>query len=91
MSLAGNITIVSVGISTVLNLIFYAENTGNLWGDGVRDFLIEKGVIRIIACIIGELYLDFLDKLVTIMAMFIMIRICKHIKIHKNNKIYDCM
>ena len=91
MSLAGNITIVSVGISTALNLNFYAGNTGNLWGDGVRDFLIEKGVIRIIACIIGELYLDFLDKLVTIMAMFIMIRICKHIKIHKNNKIYDRM
>lgn len=74
-SLAGGVTIGSVLISTVLNLLLYGGNTGNLWGDGVRDYLLEKGLSGVLASAVGELYLDFLDKVVTVLLLYCLIKV----------------
>ena len=76
-SLAGGVAIGSVVISTVFNILLYQGKTGNVWGDGVRDFLMERGMAGILASAVGELYVDFLDKLVTILAVYVLIRIVR--------------
>ena len=85
MSVSGTVTIGSVVISTILNLIFFEGRIGNLWGDGVMDYLLEKGARRILACAIGELYIDFLDKVVTVICMYFLIRFIRSDKEKRKN------
>ncbi len=73
-SVAGCVTIGSVFISAIINLMFYDGYTGNIWGDGVIDFLTVRGLPRVLNCFIGEAYLDFLDKLVTVLAMYFLVK-----------------
>ncbi len=73
-TVAGGVTIGSVFISTILNLSFYGGYTGNVWGDGVINFLIDRNIPKFIASTIGEMYLDFLDKIITVLFMFYLIK-----------------
>lgn len=85
-SLSGGIALGSMLISVVLNLLFYGGSTGNVWGDGVRDFFMERGVWHVIASAIGELYLDFLDKLVTILLLFFAIIVIRKLRKRGNGR-----
>ena len=76
-TVAGGVTLGSVVISTILNLFFYDGYTGNVWGDGVINYLLEKGVPGLIASTFGELYLDFLDKICTVLFMYFLVRMVK--------------
>ena len=82
-SLAGGVAIGSALLSTALNLLVFTGSTGNVWGDGVRDFLQERGVARPIAVGVGQLYLDFLDKLVTVMALFLLLRLYRRLRVRR--------
>jgi len=73
-TVAGGVTIGSVFISTILNLSFYSGYTGNIWGDGVVNFLMDRNIPKFIASTVGELYLDFLDKIITVLFMFYLIK-----------------
>ncbi len=80
-SLAGGVAIGSALLSTVLNLLVFTGSTGNVWGDGVRDFLQERGAAQAIAVGIGQLYLDFLDKLVTVLALYFVLKLSKRFRV----------
>ena len=69
------VTLASVIISTPLNLLFYGGMTGNVWGDGVIGFLGEYGIWRLPSMVIGEFYIDFLDKVITLVVLFLLIQI----------------
>ena len=71
MSVATLATVASVVISTILNVLFYDGMTSNLWGDSVIKFLLENGVPRFFCVIAGEFYVDFLDRLVTMVLMYL--------------------
>ena len=75
LSTAFLVTIFSVMISVPLNFIFADGSTENIWGDGVTKFLQEMGWNKIISCIIGEFYLDFSDKVLTILLLYFVIRL----------------
>ena len=69
------VTIASVVISVPLSWIFSNGMTGNIWGDGVIRFVREFGVNMVIASIIGQFYIDFLDKVVTLVLLYVLIKI----------------
>ena len=69
-SIAVTITFVSIIISVPLNCIFYNGMTGNLWGDGVIDFLREQNLPEFICVVAGEFYIDFLDKILTLLCFY---------------------
>ena len=54
-------------------------STGNNWGDAVIGFLEESGLPRWAGLLVGELYVELLDKLVILVAMFILVRIGRFI------------
>ncbi len=85
-TLAVMLTTGSVLISTVFNIILYKGNTGNVWGDAVKDYLTERGVPFILSCVTGELYLDFLDKIVTVMALYILIKAGRKLRARIGNR-----
>ena len=55
-------------------------STGNNWGDAVIGFLEETGLPRWGGLLVGELYVELLDKLVILVAMYIILRIVHFIK-----------
>ena len=77
MSAAGAVTIISMSISTIINLLLLGGSTGNIWGDGVRDYLIFKGAPQTLSLAVGQLYLEFTDKLVTILGMYVFIKLVR--------------
>ena len=84
MTVAGATAVGSTIISSVLNIVLNKCSTNNIWGNGVRDYLTGIGLGKIPSTIIGEFYLEFPDKLLAAMLMYIIIRIARSIS--KNRK-----
>ena len=80
MSLSVMVTGVCVIISCILNVIFYDGMTNNYWGDGMIELLQHLKQPRFIQIIVGEFYVDFVDKVITLGALFCSIRIYRMIK-----------
>ena len=72
-------TIATVIVSVPLNIIFHEGSTNNIWGDGVIGKLKELGLPYVPRCIIGEFYVDFLDKVITLFVVFGLIRLSKRL------------
>ena len=60
-------------ISVPLNIMIYNGMTGNIWGNGVIGYLREAGWPSILCYFIGELYIEFLDKFLTLMILYIFV------------------
>ena len=80
MSLSVMVTGVCVIISTILNEVFYNGKTGNFWGDGIIEMLEFWGVRHGLRSVIGEFYVDFADKVITMGALFLFIRLYRYVK-----------
>ncbi|MCQ2538834.1 MAG: HD domain-containing protein [Acetatifactor sp.] len=68
-------TIVATVISAPINCIFYHGLTGNVWGDGIYHMLVNWEMPWVFSAVIAEFFLDFLDKLLTLLLLFWMITI----------------
>ena len=80
MSLSVLVTIVCCAISCVVNFTFYGGEIGNEWGQGTADTMSEWGLPHVLCVIIGQFYLDFLDKVVTLCSVYFFIRIYRLVK-----------
>ncbi len=68
------VTVLSVACSVPLNYLFFDGAIGNVWGDGVTELFKRLGLNSVLSHIIGEFYLDFSDKTLTILILFLVIR-----------------
>ncbi len=66
-----------------INMIFNGGSTGSNWGDAVIGFLEELGLDRWLTLLIGELYMELLDKLLILIVVFLVIRILSFIRKRK--------
>ena len=84
LSVSVAVTGVSVIISAPLNYMSFDGLTGNLWGDSIIEYLRLLGLPGLFCSITGEFYIDFLDKVLTLTALYCIIRIraALGIKIH---------
>lgn len=74
------VTLVCVTISVFLNIAFQNGNVGNNWGNSVTQLLTLLGLPRISSIIIGQFYVDFLDKTATLVSLFFFIKIYRSLK-----------
>ena len=80
MTVSAQTAIAALVVSVPLNIIFSGGSTGNLWGNGVISFLNERGWPLLICQIIGQFYVEFLDKFVTLMILALSLRILRFIR-----------
>lgn len=80
MTVAGFVAVGAVVMSSVIDFIVYDGGLGNIWGDGVKDYLIENGVPKIFAVLVGELYLEFPDKLLTVIIIYLALKFTKWLR-----------
>ncbi len=71
------VTVVSVAFSTPCNYIFYDGQTSNLWGDGIIAIFGRLGFNRLVSSIAGQFYLDFLDKVIMCILLFLIVRLSR--------------
>ena len=64
----------SIVVSVPLNILLHGGSTGNKWGDGVLMFLEEQGFPWSVSAILGQFYVDFLDKLLTLVFLHLLLR-----------------
>ncbi|MBR5116927.1 MAG: HD domain protein, partial [Lachnospiraceae bacterium] len=58
-------------VSVPIDLLFSGGYTGNPWGDGVVDYLLDKGWSLFLCCVLGQLAIEFADKVLTIAAVYL--------------------
>lgn len=63
--------VVSVLISTPLNIIFWGGTTGNVWGDALYAWLVSQNIPIWIASFFDELVVDLPDKLAVVVLVFL--------------------
>ena len=64
-------------VSVPVNLMINNGYTGNKWGDGVFDYLHDKDWPLLVCAVLGQLAIEFMDKVLTIALVYIVIRIKK--------------
>lgn len=63
--------LVATIISVPINFICYGGLTGNVWGDGVASYFNETGLnSKVICCILGEFFVDLVDKLFSVFVVY---------------------
>ena len=89
MSVASLVTLAAVAVSAPLNILFYHGSTGNIWGDGVIAYLQENGFPALVSQVIGQFYIDFADKTLTLMALFLLLRLARRIAGKRADRLND--
>lgn len=79
MKAASLVVLTALVVSVPVNMIFTEGFTGNKWGDGVIYYLFDRNWPPFLCFVFGQLALEFVDKVLTIGAVFITVFI-KHIK-----------
>lgn len=74
ISLSVMVTIVSAVISVIINISFYDGDIGNAWGNAAAELFETWGMPKVLRTILGQFYLDFLDKVITLVGLFSFIR-----------------
>ncbi|MCR4807057.1 MAG: HD domain-containing protein [Lachnospiraceae bacterium] len=60
-------------VSVPIDIIFDNGYTGNKWGNGIVDYLLDKEWPSFICTLFGQLALEFTDKVLTIAAVYVVI------------------
>ena len=69
------VAIISVILSMPFNYIFFDGEIGNVWGDSVIALLQKYGCNKILSQFTGQFYLDFIDKIVTVLTLVVIVKI----------------
>ena len=69
--------LICTAFSIPLNIVYYNGKTGNLFGDGVLNFLGEQGFPTAIGLIAGEFYVEIVDKVVTLLLFYLLLRLMR--------------
>ncbi|WP_158589506.1 HD domain-containing phosphohydrolase [Butyrivibrio sp. CB08] len=65
----------SLIVSVPINFIFDNGYTGNKWGNGVIEYLLERDWPPFVCKVLGQLSLEFADKLLTVFVAYVLIRL----------------
>lgn len=60
-------------VSVPIDLIFDHGYTGNRWGNGIVDYLLNRSWPLVVATFLGQLAIEFADKVLTVGAVYIII------------------
>ncbi|MBQ8159158.1 MAG: HD domain-containing protein [Clostridia bacterium] len=71
--------IVSAAVSTPINMLTNDGMVGTVVGDGVIEFFKELAFPQLLSCFLGQLYMDFGDKLITLLILYLSIHLFRMI------------
>lgn len=69
------VTFFAVAVSASMSFVRAGGMTGNVWGDGVIEFFYEQKVPFVLSAILGQFYIDFVDKVITLFFLYLAIKL----------------
>ena len=75
MKVASLAMLTALVVSVPVNMILAEGYTGNVWGDGVIDYLLDKEWPRFLCVVLGQLAIEFVDKMITVAFVYLVILI----------------
>jgi len=63
----------ALAVSVPVDLLFDNGYTGNKWGNGIVDYLLDQGWPAVLCTILGQLAIEFADKVLTVAAVYLVI------------------
>lgn len=88
MTTASLTMLTSLIVSLPINLFLDNGYTGNKWGDGVIEYLLNKGWSPFLCSILGQLAIEFADKVLTVAAVYLIILV-RHQSEDQNNNLEE--
>ena len=89
MKAASLAMVTALVVSVPVDMLFDKGYTGNKWGNGVVDYLQDKKWPLLLCCIMGQLAIEFADKVLTTAAVYIVLLVNKyHESKHEENKMH---
>ena len=73
-------------VSVPMDLIFDGGYTGNKWGNGIVDYFLNKDWPLPLCTILGQLALEFADKVITVAVVYLVIVLRRIRKNQKNSE-----
>ena len=64
-------------VSIPLNILLNNGSTGNIWGDAVIGFMRERGAPEFLCLPTGQVYVELLDKLVSLLLLYAIIKLLR--------------
>lgn len=74
------VTWLSVISSVPINWFCANREIGNIWGDGIVTFMQIRGIPYIVCVILGEFYVDFIDKVFSLFLLLVCIATARLIR-----------
>lgn len=84
LSVSFFVTLLSAVISCGINYLFFAGAIGNVWGDGIYKFFGRIGWNPVFCHILGQFYVEFADKVLTLFALYVVVKLRKHARSRKH-------
>ena len=73
-------------VSVPVNMLLNGGYTGNMWGDSLINYLLDKNWPFILCAILGQLAIEFADKVLTIAAVYVVILIRRWQRNHQREE-----
>lgn len=89
MTLGAILSFVCTMMAVPLNILLYDGAVGNVWADQTIIFCMNYDVPKLLACIIAQFYIEFLDKFLCSLVIFLMIKTVRFCRNKKNNVTKD--
>lgn len=71
LTLSGVVALGCTVIAVPLSMLLNNGSTGNIWGDSLISFLMESGSPRVLAVVVGQIYVELLDKVVVVLLIYL--------------------
>ena len=75
MKAASFAMLTALAVSVPIDLLLDNGHTGNKWGNAIVDYLLDRGWPGFVCCILGQLALEFVDKVITVAVVYLIILI----------------
>ena len=75
MTIGMGLAVISTVISVIVSITMYGGDIGNIWGAQVMRFFMDAGFPKYVSFVIGQFYIEFLDKLFCVEIIYLLIKL----------------
>ena len=86
MKAASFVLLTALVVSVPIDIIFDNGYTGNKWGNGIVAYLLNRQWPPFACTVLGQLFLEFVDKVLTVFLVYLVIQIRRQHDGHSNDK-----
>ena len=72
MTIGMGLAVISTVISVIVSITMYGGDIGNIWGAQVMGFFMDAGFPKYVSFVIGQFYIEFLDKLFCVEIIYLL-------------------